>query len=426
LYPSADEQMHLQRELGLENSEEWSRLLKTARGLLRHGTEAITEEHRSYVREYLRASRETTIPGIHDDAGNDAQQNSIMMHAMHLEKQMTLSREQIYKLLLMEQYKLDRRKATGELRQIVEAFVSENGAFLKNNVKVLCNQLEQILPLPRKTLYELIVNGVVRVQRRGITEEHKEIVLAFVRQQDDLSNIAQMSDAFLLSHSDPFFHQLPRQLLYEIFREASRRLKRKTITAEQREIVASHVNSHTSENKDTSILCNELASLVHLPRFQLYNLVRRATLKKQGSTSTATQRRLINKLVTDEYFKWKGQKEDDSQREVTCSQFNLASTCDSLQNLPELKNLARARIYQIARNRFRKLVQKHLTQDERKTVSRIVEENVSERNADQTSSDTSEFVSISSLCDKANAHVDLPRDVLYHLVRVELQKQVDT
>mmetsp|Transcript_7624 Transcript_7624/g.28579 ORF Transcript_7624/g.28579 Transcript_7624/m.28579 type:complete len:383 (+) Transcript_7624:2078-3226(+) len=297
MYLSSEDIGILRKQLNLEEKlsmEEMRDLLTVCRYYMRHVRkdskgEPLPSSATQAQSSHTEANNKRALVRQHLE--QSPHQSNLPLICEELRHKVDLSRDNLYRLVYAEWRRLQRRCITKEHHALVGSHVEKYPA--PHDIGQLCQELQHQVNLPRDALYSLVRTCSEAVSRNSITSAQRQAVKQHIDQQSThCGDIPRLCDELQL------VIDLPRRTLYTLARDYCRTLSRRNITNEQREIVRQHLRQygpHSSQPGDMSQLYDELQRKIQVPRDALYSLVhsesrrmvRRRRLLLDGGSSAA-------------------------------------------------------------------------------------------------------------------------------------------
>jgi len=133
-----------------------------------------------------------------------------------LQKRVKLPRMVLYETIRKEINKIQRRKISPEHRSIVKEYVESHPheATLKN-VTQICDRLEKDISIPRAQLYKMIVVEIHKHQRQSLSKEERALIVEFAVRLSNEKGISSICDEI-----QDQFPKIPRKQLYDVVRQS--------------------------------------------------------------------------------------------------------------------------------------------------------------------------------------------------------------
>eukprot|EP00818_Percolomonas_sp_WS_P007760 CAMPEP_0117435362 /NCGR_PEP_ID=MMETSP0759-20121206/442_1 /TAXON_ID=63605 /ORGANISM="Percolomonas cosmopolitus, Strain WS" /LENGTH=350 /DNA_ID=CAMNT_0005226907 /DNA_START=195 /DNA_END=1247 /DNA_ORIENTATION=- len=170
--------------------------------------------------------------------------------------QIPLPRDVLYEVIREQLVVVNRRMVTPAHKDIIAQRVEQS---LKSGktVSELCDELQNETNLSRHLVYRLMEQHRSKLLRRHITKEQRALVKLHVQHSVHRGNIPRLCDEI------EQILDVPRVVLHHMIRKALISVQRELVTDEQRNAIRTHVES--SLHLDRTRLCAELHPRMNLP-----------------------------------------------------------------------------------------------------------------------------------------------------------------
>lgn len=204
-----------------------------------------------------------------------------------------LSKRQLYMLIYYELKRLNLKPILNEdmliIKDIIKQYIKiEKPSFIVNKI------LEKV-QYNREQINKIVQSEFQKKNSPKATKEQIEYIKSYVESRESIDNIALICDELeeLVS--------IPRKIIWKIVLSEVESQLFKRVTKEQREYIQNYVKK--SNSKSILDICDELQSFLSLKRRIIYELVRIELIKKLSKAISEKDKSIIFEIVTTSFYK---------------------------------------------------------------------------------------------------------------------------